>query len=74
MTNDTMKMQTADPEKMVCKDCLYRDRTEITLDGKKVKVGVMRDTCLVFDGKRGNWKPTGVVLDGEPCLLYERDE
>ena len=74
MRNDDMHMQTADPNEMVCMDCIYRDRDTITLEGKKVLVGVMRDTCLIFDGKHGNWKPTGVILDHANCLMYERDE
>ena len=69
-----MHMQTADPEKMICKDCLYRDRETMVVGGKKVPVGVMRDTCLVFDGKNGRWKPTAIVLDSGNCLMYERDE
>lgn len=69
-----MHMQTADPEKMICKDCLYRDRETMKIGGKKVPVGVMRDTCLVFDGKKGRWKPSAIVLDGGNCLMYERDD
>lgn len=69
-----MHMQTADPKRMRCRDCLYRDRETMVLCGEKVLVGVMRDTCLVFDGKRGNWKPTSVVLDGGNCPFYELDD
>lgn len=74
MRNGEIHMQTADPKKMRCRDCIYRDRDTMTLEGEKVLVGVMRDTCLIFDGKRGNWKPTAVMLDGADCLFYERDD
>ena len=74
MRNDDMHMQTADPKQMKCRDCIYRDKETMILCGEKVYVGVMRDTCMIFDGKRGNWKPTAVTLDGGDCMFYERDE
>lgn len=74
MTNDTMRTQTADPNKIHCRDCLYREKDTMKIDGEVVQTGIMRGTCLVFDGKRGNWKPTSVTLDGERCPLYEWDE
>lgn len=74
MTNDTMKMQTADPGKMQCRDCIYRDQETMVLDGKKVQVGIMRASCLIFDGKNGRWKPNNVYFRDENCLFYEQDE
>ena len=74
MTNGEMRMQTADPKKMKCRDCIYRDQDKMEMDGETVYVGVMRATCLIFDGKRGNYKPTAVNLRNEDCLFYERDE
>ena len=62
MINSEVHMQTADPGKMRCRDCIYRERDTIVIDGKKVYAGVMRATCLIFDGKRGNWKPNSVYL------------
>ena len=73
MRNDEMHMQTADPRKMICRDCIYRDRETMTREGKKVLVGVMRDTCLIFNGA-GNWKPVGIVLDGARCPFYEKED
>lgn len=74
MTNDTAKMQTADPARMKCRDCIYRDQDTMTVDGKTIQVGIMRASCLIYDGKKGNWKPTGVYFQNEGCLFYERDE
>lgn len=73
MTNDEMRMQTADPEQIVCRDCIYRDRDTMTIGEKLVQTGVMRGTCLIFDGKSGNWKPTAVTLDNKACLFYEKE-
>ena len=74
MTNDTMRMQNADPNKMPCRDCIYRDRDTMVIDGDVVQTGIMRGTCVFFDGKRGNWKPNAVYFQNEPCLIYEWDE
>lgn len=74
MINDQIHgMQTADPSKMRCKDCLFRDKTVIKLNGREIPVGVMKDTCMMFN-KPGHWKPTDIVLRNADCLLYERDE
>ena len=74
MIDQPMRMQQADPNKMPCRDCLYRDKTEMTLEGEKVRVGLTRDTCLFFDGKNGRWKPSNVYFLNEPCPMYEWDE
>lgn len=71
---DPIKLQTADPGEMVCRDCIYRDQTTMKIDGDKVYIGIMRDTCLIYDGKKGNWKPTKVVLRNQYCDFYVQDE
>lgn len=74
MKNDPMKMQTADIKKVMCRDCIYRDRTTLKIDGDEIPVGVTRDTCLIYDGKKGNWKPTEVIIRNQACDFYERDD
>lgn len=73
MKNDEMHMQTADPAKMMCMDCAFRDRTTIELCGETVLCGVMRDTCMIYDGKAMPHKPLSVVLDNGMCEFYEKD-
>lgn len=74
MTNDEIHgMQRPDPDKIRCRDCLYRDQDELELDGETIKVGITRDTCMMFN-RPGNWKPTAVLFQNADCLLYERDE
>jgi len=73
MKDDPMVLQTADAGKVQCQDCIYRDRTVMTIGGKETKVGVTRDTCLIFDGKKGNWKPTKVILRNGICDFYEKE-
>lgn len=73
MINNEMHMQTADPEKIRCRDCIYRDRDTMKIDGKVIQTGIMRGTCLIFDGKRGNWKPTRVTLENGDCMFYDKE-
>ena len=65
--------QRPDPKKIRCRDCLYRDKTVVTLGGEKVKVGITKDTCLFFN-KPGNWKPTSILFQNADCPFYEHDE
>ena len=74
MLNGEVRAQNADPERMQCRDCIYRDKDTMEIEGKLIQTGVMRGRCLVFDGKRGRWKPNGVYFNGEPCIMYEQDE
>ena len=74
MINGEIRMQTADPKKMRCRDCIYRDRSVTVLDGKTVLTGVMKATCLIYDGKSGRWKPDFVVFENKNCMFYERDD
>lgn len=74
MRNNEVHAQTADPNKMPCRDCIYRDRDTMKIEGKLIRVGIMRDTCLIYDGKRGHWKPNNVYFMNEHCDFYERDE
>lgn len=74
MIRQDIHAQNADPSKMPCRDCIYRDRDTMQIDGKTVQTGIMRATCKFFDGKRGNWKPNAVYFQNGPCLIYEWDE
>lgn len=72
--HDPIKAQTANVNTIRCRDCLYRDRTTITVDGEVMPVGITRGTCLVFDGIRGNLKPHDVYYNNALCPMYEQDE
>ena len=72
--HDPLKAQTANVNTIPCRDCIYRDKTSITIDGEKLRTGITRDTCMIFDGKRGNWKPNNVYFMNESCQMYEQDE
>ena len=74
MIRSDIHAQNADPNKMACRDCIYRDRDTMQIDGNTVQTGVMRGTCLIFDGKRGRWKPNNVYFMNEKCPMYVLDE
>lgn len=74
MMDDPMKMQTADAGKVRCRDCIYRDRETMKIGDKRILIGVTRDTCMIYDGQKGNWKPTSVILRNRNCEFYEKDE
>lgn len=74
MVNGEFRMQNADPERMQCRDCIYRDKDTMQIEGKTVQTGIARATCLIFDGKKNRWKPNNVYFNGEPCMFYEQDE
>lgn len=68
-----MRMQWPDTKKIPCRDCVYRDRTTVTIDGTLYKPGITRDTCGKYDGIRGNWKPSGLLFHNEPCKYYRKE-
>lgn len=71
---DEVHAQTADPNKMNCRDCIYRDKTTMRINGNQIYIGIMRDTCTIFDGKKGRWKPSNVYFLNESCPFHETDE
>lgn len=74
MRNSEVRAQAADPNRIRCRDCIYRDRDTMVIDGETIQTGVMRGRCLMFDGKSGNWKPIHVTMYNENCMFYEQDE
>lgn len=66
-----MKGAWPDPKKIACRNCFFRDRTQITLGEETIPVGITKDFCAVFTGAEG--KPKGVLFQNEPCPFYEED-
>lgn len=64
----------ADPEKVVCKDCAFRDRTVVELFGKRDACGVTRDTCDIYAGPpEASYKPSEILLHNGPCQYYTKE-
>lgn len=68
---DPIKGQRPDAD-IICKDCMFRDKTEIELCGKVVHSGVTKDTCIVFTD--GLFKPSDVLFAHAPCEFYVKDD
>lgn len=59
---------------IMCKDCFYRDRTTVVLDGEKKAVGVTKGFCAKFPPPPDSaGKPLGVLFMGEKCPEYMKD-
>ena len=55
-----------------CKDCVFRDKTSIKLDGKVVRVGATKSVCKMFEYPE--IKPMGVLKNTEECDYYEQEK
>lgn len=72
---DPIKMASPDPEKIVCRDCVYRDMDEIDLGDVVIKTGITKGFCDAFpEGGVTNGKPLDVLFQNAKCPEYERDE
>jgi len=64
-----------DPKKIKCKDCFFRDRAEVKLGERVLKVGITKDYCAKYLlPPDGNGKPTDVLFYGADCPYYRKDE
>lgn len=54
-----------------CKDCIFRDKTMATIDGKVVPVGATRYTCHIYESP--NRKPNEVMKNKGDCDYYEKE-
>lgn len=72
---DPMKMTQPDPDKIACRDCLYRDRDEINLGDVVIKCGITKGYCDIFpEGGEDNGKPLDVLFQNAPCPEYVKDK
>lgn len=69
-----MKMQGADPNKVVCKDCEFRDRTSFELNGRIIPTGMTKSWCNVYTKENSNGKPLDVLLRNASCKYYMKEE
>ena len=56
------------PRTIACKDCMFRDRARVVLDGDVIYVGITRDECGIY-----SHKPPAVLFRNEPCPDYQRE-
>lgn len=65
----TMKGQWPNPNTIVCKDCIYRDKTTIELNGKIIPVGVTKSFCEEYSDGKG--KPLEILFRDGDCPYFE---
>ena len=58
----------ADPEKIACKDCAFRDKTVVELLGRRVASGYTKGACEMY-----SLKPHAVLFNNAPCQYYQQD-
>lgn len=69
-----MKTQWVNPDEILCKDCIHRDKEEIKIGDKTIKCGVTKSFCDMFIGPPiDNGKPNGILFNGDDCDFYEEE-
>ncbi len=54
-----------------CKDCIFRDRTSVKLDGEVKHVGAGKSVCDIYEYP--DMKPMGVMNNTETCKFYDKE-
>ena len=65
---DPMKAKFSDPANIKCKDCVFRDKGKIDVDGRTICYGVTKDECEIY--KKPNYKPTKILFNEANCEYY----
>jgi len=67
-----MHCESPNVNEIFCRDCSFRDKTTIDLDGKEILVGVTKAYCDIY--VKPNSKPTEILFQQAPCDFYVKDE
>lgn len=69
-----IKGQFPDRNKIICKDCIFRDRTVIELGEKEIPVGVTKAFCDMYQAPpASNGKPHDVLFNNADCEFYVKE-
>lgn len=65
-----------DPKKVKCKDCKFRDRTAVEINGRMIYSGIVKSFCDKYVGydKGGNYKPNEILFQNADCEYYEKEK
>lgn len=69
-----MIVQGSDPNKIVCKDCEFRDKRTFEHNGKIIPIGAIKSWCKVYTKENSNGKPIGVLMRNEKCEYYMKED
>lgn len=61
--------QILEPEQ--CKNCMFRDKTKVTIGGKTKEVGWCKGNCIAFPYPDN--KPMDVMKNKVECDYYEKE-
>lgn len=66
--------QFPDKTKIMCKDCIHRDKTVVKIKGKEIPVGVTKSFCEMYqEPPASNGKPHEVLFENVQCDFYEKE-
>lgn len=64
-----------DPNKVICKDCAFRDKTSVMLNDKTLYVGVTKSFCKIYEKPpKTNGKPNEILFKNADCKYYMKDD
>lgn len=70
-----IKGQFPDRDEIICKDCMFRDKTTLKLGKKRIPVGVTKSFCKKYQGPpKDNGKPHDILFENGICEYYEKEE
>lgn len=68
-----MKGQFPDKTKIMCRDCIHRDKTVVSIGGKEIPVGITKSFCEMYQAPPdSNGKPSSVLFENSQCDFYEK--
>ena len=69
-----IKGQFPDPKTIVCKDCIFRDKTVVNIGDKKIFAGITKMFCDIYrEPPESTGKPHGVLFNNEDCEFYIKE-
>lgn len=70
-----LKAQFPNRYKIICKDCIHRDKTTVEIDGKEIPVGVTKAFCDKYrKPPQSNGKPHDVLFNEAICEYYAEEK
>jgi hypothetical protein len=59
-------------DKIACKDCVFRDKTIVTVGETTIEAGVTKSYCEIY--KYPDNKPNEILFNNSECEYYEKEK
>lgn len=70
-----IKGQFPDRDKILCKDCIFRDHTHVKIGEKEIPVGITKAYCDAYQPPpASNGKPHDVLFNNADCEFYAKEQ